>query len=285
MHPHLAFRRLALFFAAYVFSVILTDEATPVEKRAVIILAAVNSLPDDGSAQAIFIYPNTYSEQVIISRTGQVTSTTNTASYTENVVTITHSESASAAGSDEPTATLQVLKDDFALYNVNVKNTIRDSYQETLLFEQGNQFYGFYYIEGAFGFIWGQHAFAFFEQCTIASVGAGAVTADGPDSTTDSLFVINESNLTVSSAATSSLAGEVYLGRPWTEFAQFGPGWEIWSTATPDTEDVLFAEYDSSGPGAAGARASFSEKLTSNPYTAADVLGSSWTTWVDSAYA
>lgn len=87
-------------------------------------------------------------------------------------------------------------------------------------------------------------------------------------------------------------------------------GWEQWSTATPNTANVEFAEFDSTGElnttyhmnrahphindtlifcfvgaGAAGTRASFSKKLTSNAgFTAADVLGSTWTTWVDQAY-
>jgi hypothetical protein len=52
-------------------------------------------------------------------------STTDSTSYTSNVVTITHSESAAQAGSDDPSGTLQVHKDNFALYNVNVKNTVR----------------------------------------------------------------------------------------------------------------------------------------------------------------
>jgi pectinesterase len=41
----------------------------------------------------------------------------------------------------------------------------------------------------------------------------------------------------------------------------------------------------STGAGAAGTRASFAKKLTSNTgYMAADILGSTWTSWVDAAY-
>ncbi|KAJ7505887.1 putative pectin methylesterase [Mycena galericulata] len=327
MHPQFSFRHLALFLAR-------VSRTTPPAGAIVVrgsgttsgefstIQAAVNSLPSDGSAQVIFIYPGTYSEQVNISRTGQLTiygSTTDSTSYLSNSVTITHSESAAQAGSDDPSGTLRVHKDDFAMYNVNVKNTFGQGsqalalsaygtnqgyygcgfygYQDTLLAEIGNQFYGVCYIEGAVDFIWGQHAYAWFQRSVIASVGVGSITADGPDSTTDGIFVINNSEIIVSSAATSALTGEVYLGRPWTEFARvvytscslgvhINPaGWSIWSTATPNTADVLFAEYDSSGPGAAGTRASFSTKLTSNAnYMAANILGSDWTSWVDTSY-
>ncbi|KAJ6584314.1 carbohydrate esterase family 8 protein [Mycena capillaripes] len=347
----LSLRRVALFFAVYVFAVILYGGAiaSPLEKRvsrttppagAVVvrqtgatsgqfttIQAAVNSLPNDSSAQVIFIFPGTYKEQVSITRPGMLTiygSTTDSTSYTSNSVTITFSDSAAAAGNDDLSGTLRVHKDNFALYNVNVKNMFGTGsqalalsaygtnqgyygvlhfnctviqFQDTLLAEQGNQFYGVCYIEGAVDFIWGQHARAWFQRSVIASVAAGSITADGPASATDSLFVINRSSLIVSSAATSALTGQVFLGRPWTQFAQvvytsctmgahINPaGWSIWSTATPNTADVLFAEFASSGPGAAGTRASFSEKLSSNTgFMAADVLGSTWTSWVDTTY-
>lgn len=40
-------------------------------------------------------------------------------------MTITHALSAGQAGNDDLTGTLRVHKDNFALYNVNVKNTVR----------------------------------------------------------------------------------------------------------------------------------------------------------------
>ncbi|KAJ7113929.1 carbohydrate esterase family 8 protein [Mycena epipterygia] len=287
------------------------------------IQAAVNSLPNDSSARTIFIFPGTYSEQVSITRLGPTTilgSTTDTTSYTSNSVTITHSLSAAAAGSDDLSGTFRVHKDNFSLYNVNIRNTFGSGsqalalssygtnvgyygvaffgFQDTVLANQGNQYFGVCYIEGAVDFIFGQHARAFFQRNVIASVAAGTITADGPTSATDaSLFVINHSTITTSTSATSALTGQVFLGRPWTQWAKVaftsctlgahinGAGWEIWSTATPNTEDVTFAEFASTGPGAAGTRASFSEKLSTNTgFMAADVLGSTWTTWVDQAY-
>ncbi|KAJ3997148.1 putative pectin methylesterase, partial [Lentinula boryana] len=291
--------------------------------------AAVNALPDDGSEQTIFIETGTltirtgtYDEQVYIDRSGMLTimgETANTANYESNVVTISNSLSAASAGSDDASGTLRVHKDDFALYNVNVKNTFGQgsqalalsaygtnhgyygsgfySYQDTVLAEQGAQYYGYCYIEGAVDFIFGQHGFAFFQRSTIASVGPGAITADGPASKTDGLFVINESTIEQSSAATEDLTGLVYLGRPWTEYATVAytsctlgsiinsAGWEVWSSSEPNTEDVTFVEYDNGGAGSEGTRASFATKLTSNAgYTAAAVLGSDWTSWVDQGY-
>ncbi|KAF5376573.1 hypothetical protein D9757_008268 [Collybiopsis confluens] len=298
---------------------------TPSSGQFSTIQAAVNSLPNDSSARTIFINAGTYSEQVSITRPGQLTilgATSNTASQASNQVIITHSASLGTAGSDDLSGTLRVHKDNFALYNVNVKNTFGQastngqaialsaygtnhgyyasgfySYQDTVLSEQGNQYYGFCYIEGAVDFIFGQHARAFFQKNIIASVAPGAITADGPASKSDGLFVINESTIQASSAATASLVGKVFLGRPWTQFATVAftscslsniinpAGWEIWSTATPNTADVTFVEYQNTGAGAAGTRASFSTKLTSNAaYNVGVVLGSTWTQWVDQTY-
>ncbi len=70
---------------------------------------AVDSLStSSSSAQCIFIFPGTYSEQVYIApRSTKLTIygyTTNTSSYTSNVVSITHSSSlASGAANDDAT--------------------------------------------------------------------------------------------------------------------------------------------------------------------------------------
>jgi len=295
---------------------------TPASGQFSTVQAAVNAVPNDGAAHTIFINAGTYVEKVSITTSAKLTimgATSNTATYTSNTVTISFSSSAAAAGSDDASGTLRVHKDNFALYNVNVKNTFGQGsqalalsaygtnhgyyasafygYQDTVLAEQGNQYYGFCYIEGAVDFIFGQHAFAFFQKNTIASVGPGTITADGPAFKGDGLFVINESTIEQSAAATTSLTGKVFLGRPWTEFATVAftscslssiinsAGWEIWSSATPNTGDVTFAEFENTGAGAAGTRASFATKASSNSaYNVGVVLGSNWATWVDQSY-
>ncbi|KAJ7771318.1 putative pectin methylesterase [Mycena maculata] len=150
----------------------------------------------------------------------------------------------------------KISKDDFVLYNVKVKNTLGIGSQGLDLAAYGTNQVGFY--GGSHHCGWNDF----------------------------SLFVITESNLIVASTATSSLAGQGRLHVVRYEAHINVADWEIRSTATPNTADVLFPEFGSpgAGAGAAGTRVSFS-KLTSNPYTVARVLGSSWTTWVDSAYA
>jgi len=285
--------------------------------------AAVNSLPNDSSARVIFIYPGTYSEVVTISRAGHVTiygSTTNTADYVSNSVTIQAGLSAASTGSDPTSATLQVNKAGFSLYNVNLKNTFGSGsqalavnangdqqgyygvaffgYQDTVLSETGNQFYGHCFIEGAVDFIFGQHARAFITKSVISAVAAGTITASGRPSASDvSFYVIDQSTIEQSPRATTSLTGKVFLGRPWGPFARVAfagcnlssiinsAGWEEWSTATPNTADSDFIEYNNNGAGAAGTRPSYVTKATSDSsLSIGTILGSGYTSWVDTTY-
>jgi pectinesterase len=269
------------------------------------------------------MYSGTYSEQVTIkARSAALTIygyTTDTTSYTSNVVTITHSSSLlSGAADDQSTATVNNLAANCKIYNINIKNTYGKGsqavalaayntqqgyyglglygYQDTLLAQTGNQVYGKCYIEGAVDFIFGQHAIAWFDQCDIrVSAGGGAITANGRSSSSDvSYYVINKSSINTSGSSTAG-SGTVYLGRPWSQYARVcfqntvmaaivnSAGWEVWSTSDARTGNVLFQEYGNTGTGASGTRASFSTKLSS-ALTASTILGSSYTSWADTSY-
>ena len=110
--------------------------------------------------------------------------------------------------------------------------------------------------------------------------------------------MINNSN--VAGINSSIAAGTNYLGRPWKSYARVvfqntflsdiikPSGWSVWSTSTPNTEDVTFAEYNNNGPGSVleeGPRASFSEQLSA-AITIESVLGSSYKNewWIDTSY-
>jgi len=286
----------------------------------------VASLPADASAQVIFAYPGTYIEQVHLTRTGNLTIlgfTPDIKNYAANVVRLSFNLSQGQVGGGDLAATLRIDTNNVSLYNIDVLNTFGPhnatgaqalavagygtnlgfyavglyGYQDTLRAEKGVQFYGLCYIEGAVDYIFGQNGHAFFHRNTIASVGVGAITADGPDTAPESLFVISESNIITSAAATTNLTGLVFLGRPWSDAAQVAyischlgalinpAGWEPWSATEPNTDGVLFAEYDSTGPGAVGQRAPFSTQLNSSVgFGIADVLGENWMGWVDSSY-
>lgn len=168
-------------------------------------------------------------------------------------------------------------------------------YQDTLLAQTGNQVYAKCYIEGAVDFIFGQHARAWIDGSDIRSSAPGAITANGRASSTDvSYYVINKSTVAGTSGTTSG-TGSIYLGRPWSEYARVvfqntalgaivnSAGWEVWSTTTTNTEDVTFEEYGNTGTGASGTRASFSSKLSA-AVSISDILGSTYTGWVDTTY-
>ncbi|KAJ5825390.1 pectin methylesterase [Penicillium riverlandense] len=275
------------------------------------------------SAHSIFIYSGTYTEQVTVPvLSGKLTIygyTTNTATYADNVVNLEWDSSlASGAADDEETAALINLSPNVAVYNINIKNTYGKGsqaialsayntqqgyygvglygYQDTLLAETGNQLYGYCYIQGAVDFIFGQHARIWVTKSDIrVSAGGGCITANGRSSSSDtSYYVIDESTVAAASGSTVN-AETVYLGRPWSEYATvcfqetslsdiINPaGWSEWSTSEPNTDDVKFQEYDNTGAGASGTRASFSTKLSS-AISISTILGSDYADWVDTSY-
>lgn len=179
-----------------------------------------------------------------------------------------------------------------AYQNTDSVPYLRYGYQDTLLAETGNQIYANSYIEGAVDYIFGQHARVWITNSKIVSTGVGAITASGRASSSDtSYYVITDSTISGSGPA----AGTVYLGRPWGAYARVAfqrcslssiinsAGWEVWSTSDTNTQDVSFGEYDNTGTGAAGTRASFASKLSS-ALTISTILGSDYASWVDSAY-
>ncbi|EJD03927.1 carbohydrate esterase family 8 protein [Fomitiporia mediterranea MF3/22] len=288
--------------------------------------SAIASLPNDATSQTIFIFPGTYKEQVLINRPGPVTLlgyTTNTMDFSQNQAVITNSLSEAQTGSDDESGTLRIKSNNVALYNIDVRNDFGVgsqaiavsaygsqfgayacrffSYQDTLLAQNGMQVYLMSYIEGAVDYIFGQHARAWFESNTLASKGAGCITANGrSDDSDQSIYVFNKNNVVAASDAFSNVTGKTFLGRPWRDYArvvflnsninlELDKGvWSEWSSSMPNTDHILFAEYNSQGSGVANAaRPSFVTILSSSEasqYTISSTLGSNYTSWVDQTY-
>ena len=59
--------------------------------------------------------------------------------------------------------------------------------------------------------------------------------------------------------------------------------WAEWSDASPNTDNVTYAEYGNTGKGAKGDRVSFSHKLD-EPISISEILGVDWQSWVDTSY-
>ncbi|KAF9475417.1 pectin lyase-like protein [Pholiota conissans] len=288
--------------------------------------SAIASLPNDSSARSIFIFPGTYFEQVYITRSGPLTIygyTNDASSYVGNQVTIQAGVPASTAGSDDASGTLRIHKDNFKMYNVNVKNTFGVGsqaiaisqygsrvglyacgffgYQDTLYANKGTQVFLKGYIEGAVDFIFGRTGLAYFGGNTIAVKAAGCITANGRESNDTGSYVFNQNTIVLASGvSSSSVSGKIYLGRPWGDFAKVifkntiitaplnKALWSIWNTGDERTDDVFFADFNTTGSGVTGvSRASFSTLLSSSQaasYSIASAVGSDFASWVDSAY-
>ncbi|KAK5716393.1 hypothetical protein LTR17_016366 [Elasticomyces elasticus] len=249
--------------------------------------------------------------------------TDDSTSYANNQVTITSSHALADSANDDATATLRVWTSNFKMYNVNVKNTYGQAdsdgqalalsanagnqgyygcafygYQDTVLAEAGAQLYGGCYIEGAVDFIFGQTAQAWFDNCDIGVLAAsyGTITASGRASDDSGYYVINNSSISAAPGQTVS-SGAYYLGRPWRDYARVvfqmtsmtdvvnQAGWIQWSSSDTRTDHVTFGEYDNTGEGADGTRASFATTLSS-PIAITEVLGSDYASasWVDTEY-
>ncbi|KAJ7069251.1 pectin lyase fold/virulence factor [Mycena amicta] len=291
---------------------------------------AVNSLPADTSPQVVFIYPGVYIKQVNISRPGPVTImgyTRNSFDYNQNTVTLIHNASlATGAGSDDLTGTLRVLSANVSLYNLDIVNNFGVaatngqaialsgqadrmgvyacrlfSYQDTLYTNVGNHVFLRSYIEGAVDYIFGRHSIAYFEGNTIASKGAGCITAHGRQLNDTGIYIFNENKIIAAPDAFPNVTNNVFLGRPWGDWARVifkntdivAPMnktiWSIWNPGDERIDFILFAEFDSFGQGVLGAnRANFSTVLTGaeadvQEYTLAGTIPD-YKDWVDERY-
>ncbi|KAJ7367327.1 pectin methyl esterase [Mycena albidolilacea] len=280
------------------------------------ISAAMASL--SGTAPAtVFIFPGTYTEQVVIAHPNLTImgSTTDTGSYKQNTVTITNNLNAQDAGSDDMSATVRATKpaSNLRIYNVNIANTYGvgrqavalsakgtrqgfyglsiTGYQDTLYADvTGVQYYSNCYIQGAVDYIFGA-ASAWFGECTLASNGGGAITANSRDSTTDTSYYVIDSSTITSAPGAPSLVGKVYLGRPWRMYARvvfqnsvlpnlINP---IGYTTLAAGATPIYSEIGNTGAGA-----STSQRVTytpiSAPLTHAQVLGADYATWIDGSF-
>ncbi|MCJ1309857.1 hypothetical protein MMC25_003518 [Agyrium rufum] len=264
--------------------------------------AALASLPSDGSAQTIFIYPGSYVEQFNVNRNGPVTVIGAQAAdpgltYTANKVVVQYARGLSvvapipAGHNDAETAVATTTSNQISFYNINFINTLNldgaiasyvtlagstygdkiafygcsfVGWQDTLLTGSttGYQYYESCYIEGAIDFIWGYSA-AYFKGSVIAAKRkSSAMTAQSrAGATSVGGYVFDQCLFTQATDYPTSLAGQVFLGRPYSAFAivviknsyldaVVNPsGWKIWSATDPRTSNISFVEFNNDGPG------------------------------------
>ncbi|WAQ83363.1 hypothetical protein PtA15_3A733 [Puccinia triticina] len=203
------------------------------------IQAAVNSLKDRTGPQVIYVHEGLYREQVYVDYDPPLIIRAKKPNENgQNYVSIVFALGAKEAKSNEASATLNVLKDDFGLYFINVINeygtgtdtqalalnakgdrqgyyncTFR-SFQDTVRAYRGIQLYSACVIIGAVDFIFGRDVNAWFEQLTIPILKGSKepITASGRHvDDISGFFVLNRANV----FSAGALPGTAYLGRPW----------------------------------------------------------------------
>ncbi|XDG04539.1 hypothetical protein ABKA04_004154 [Annulohypoxylon sp. FPYF3050] len=243
--------------------------------------------------------------------------------FTHNKVLITFSDGVStSANQDEETPVVNWKNtngDGLALYNLNFTNSYPQTsnyaalaadffgtnmaaygcafkgFQDTLLVNQGIQVFSNCYVEGSVDFIWG-YSKAYFHQCYIASnTPNSCITAQNrPSSSWAGGFVFDNSVVTYTQSYGTTY-GLTCLGRPWSQYAIAvymnsyidqhisAAGWTTWSSSDPRTGNIVFGEYNNTGPGSSTtSRASFATQLTesqASAYSLESFVGS--TSWLD----
>jgi pectinesterase len=212
--------------------------------------------------------------------------------------------------------TLIAQGDDFSATNLTIENIAGDrgqalalrldgdravirncrllGWQDTLMVNNGRQYFRDCYIEGRVDFIFGS-ATTVFENCELRSKAGGHVTAASTPQEKPFGYVFLRCRLTGDDtpwepADTKKGRPLATLGRPWRPYAAVAfiecelgdhiapTGWNNWGK--PDNEKTArYAEYKSTGPGAnPSARVSWSKQLTDTEaasYTLENILSGS----------
>lgn len=240
--------------------------------------------------------------------------TTDDQDYSKNQVLLTNNLGADDTVNNDASGTLRTKADYLKVYNLNIANTRGQGdqaialsaygdyegfygcqllgYQDTLLSNQGRQFYSKTYIEGRTDFVFGHYAVSWFDQCDIGLIGgSGWITANGRPSADDPSFYVFD-GATVTDEGNVG-AGKVYLGRPWREYSRVvfqnsylsevinSAGWSVWNDGDERTGNVFYGEYGNTGAGAQGPRANFARELDA-PMQLSDLFDN--TEWIDFAY-
>lgn len=245
--------------------------------------------------------------------------TSNPEDYSQNTVRVQFSRGElTSAGKNEQTPVLNVKKTgsqpDFAAYNIDFVNTYPQTvntaalaadfygtnfaaygcsfigFQDTLLANKGAQVFANCYIEGSIDFCWG-FGTAYFYRSVLSSNTRGFVAAQGRVAGTTAAYVYDECKITYKESTYGSTLGTTYLGRPYSSYStvvyknsyldqHINPaGWSIWSTSSPQTSNVVFGEFNNTGPSswqAGSGRASFATNMTSEQvavYSLSNVIG------------
>jgi hypothetical protein len=194
-----------------------------------------------------------------------------------------------SAGKNEQTPVLNVKKTgsipDFAVYNIDFVNTYPQTpntaalaadyygnnfaaygcsfvgFQDTLLANKGVQVFAHSLIEGSVDFVWGFSTAYFYRSVLSSNTPGSCIAAQGRVAGTVSGYVFDECKVTYKASTYGNTFGSTYLGRPYSNYStavyknswidqHINPaGWKAWSTSSPQTSNVVFGEFNNTGPG------------------------------------
>ncbi|RBR24242.1 uncharacterized protein FIESC28_02975 [Fusarium coffeatum] len=267
------------------------------------IQAAIDALPASSKVTpTVFIYPGAYKEQIVLSRAGTtffIGYSESPDDNSKNQVTITYDKGidTQADASNSDSATFYATGNYFQAVNINFENSFgtTNNYaslgfavksskfaslygcqvygnQDALLIN-GNLFAYNSLFTGNIDMIWGSGAGYFLKSTIAPNKDKIALTANKKGTNTGpNGFVFDQCTITPADGASFST---IYLGRPWDQFARVAyiqsdlsasiaaVGWTGWTKSDPRTDNVIFGEYDNTGPGAStSGRASFAKQLS-----------------------
>jgi pectinesterase len=227
-------------------------------------------------------------------------------------------------GSDKFNPGVQVCGEDFRAEDLTIQNTAGDhgqalalridsdravlrhcrllGWQDTVMVNDGRQYFYLCYIEGRVDFIYGSGT-AVFDHCEVHSKNGGYLTAASTSPEHTFGFVFLDCKLTgdevpwdpaTTNPATTQKAAKpnklAYLGRPWRPYASVAfihcdmgdhirpAGWSNWGKASNE-QTAQYSEFGSTGPGGnTDKRVPWAKELTAEEaaqYTIARILGGS----------
>ena len=279
---------------------------------------ALDAVPEQAADRTLIsIKPGTYAGPFVVPKTKRAISLIGEDAPTTVLTWDRNVYDPIPAGHDKFNPGLHVRGDDFRAENLTFANTSGDhgqalavrvdgdraafrncrllGWQDTLMVNNGRQYFKDCYIEGRVDFIYGSGT-TVFETCEIHSKNGGYVTAASTPQDHPYGFVFRQCKLTGDDVAWDPAATNpsttqpakatgkmAYLGRPWRDFAAVAfiecemgdhvrpEGWHNWSK--PEKEKTSrYAEYGSTGPGGDMAgRVGWAKKLTKAEADAASV--------------
>jgi pectinesterase len=281
--------------------------------------AAINAAPDNGTkAFRILVKAGAYEGQFMVPKTKRHVQLVGEGTN-ETILTYAFNVQEPPPGETYPfNPGVVVAGDDFSAENITLQNTSGDhgqalalrvdgdretfnrcrilGWQDTLMVNNGRDYFTNCYIAGRVDFIYGS-ATAVFDRCEIHSRNGGHITAASTPKDQPFGFVFMNCNLTGDPQpwigpggvpANTSSPPKADLGRPWRPYASVAylncemgdhissKGWNNWRNPTNELT-ARYAEYNSTGPGAnAEQRYKWTRQLTkteADKVTVESVLG------------